>query len=133
MNTRVLPAYIVLVIVVLLCAPVNAQQAGQPSAARECTAPTYSGKAMDRKAKILAKPEPDYDKADRRKYADQVITLSAILCGSGEVTDIQVKSGPSDSVQAKAVEAARKIRFTPAEKDGEKVSTFITLLYRIKR
>lgn len=86
---------------------------------------------MDRKAKILAKPNPDYDNADRRKYAREVITLHAILCGSGEVTDIKVKSGPADSVNDKAVEAARNIRFQPAEKDGEKVSTIVVLLYRV--
>jgi TonB family protein len=86
---------------------------------------------MDRKAKILAKPDPDYDKADRRTFAGEVVTLHAILCGSGEVTDIKVKSGPADSVNAKAFEAARKIRFVPAEKDGEKASTIVVLLYRV--
>ena len=115
----------------LFCAPVSAQQPGQASGNRECAAPVYSGKAMDRKAKILAKPAPDYDKADRRKYADEVITLSAILCGSGEVTDIKVKSGPADNVNAKAIEAARKLQFVPAEKDGEKASTIVILLYRV--
>ncbi len=121
----------VLLVIVLLCAPVSAQQPGQASVNRECTVPSYPGKAMDRKAKILAKPAPDYDKADRRNFADEVVTLSAVLCGSGEVTDIKVKSGPADSVNAKAVEAARKIRFTPAEKDGEKASTTVVVLYRV--
>ena len=129
MNIRLLPRYVVLLIV--LCVPVSAQQSGQASGNRECTAPTYSGKVMDRKAKILAKPDPDYDKADRRTFAGEVVTLNAILCGSGEVTDIKVKSGPADRVNAKAVEAARKIRFVPAEKDGEKASTTVVLLYRV--
>ena len=131
MNIRLLPGYVLLVMVVLACAPVSAQQPGQASGNRECTAPIYSGKAMDRKAKILAKPDPDYDRADRRKYSGEVITLNAILCGSGEVTDIKVKSGPADSVNAKAIEAARKLRFVPAEKDGEKVSTTVVVLYRV--
>src|SRR5687768_16792038 len=117
MNIRLLPRYVLFLVTMLLCAPVNAQQPAPASGNRECTAPVYSGKAMDRKAKILAKPNPDYNKADRRTFADEVVTLNAILCGSGEVTDIKVKSGPADSVNAKAVEAARKIRFIPAEKD----------------
>jgi len=123
--------YALLVIVLVPCVSSNAQQPGQASANPQCTAPIYRGKEMDRKAKILAKPAPDYDKADRRKYTDEVITLSAILCGSGEVTDIKVKSGPADGVNAKAIEAARKLRFVPAEKDGEKVSTTVVLLYRV--
>ena len=119
-----------LFVMLLPCAPADAQQSGPAN--QTCMVPVYSGKVMDRKAKILAKPDPDYDKADRRKYAQEVVTLKAVLCGSGEVTDITVKSGPADSVEVKAVEAARKIRFIPAEKDGEKVSTAIVLLYRVK-
>jgi TonB family protein len=131
MNIRLLPRYVLFLMAMLLCAPVSAQQPGQASGNRECTAPVYSGKAMDRKAKILAKPDPDYDQADRRTFAGEVVTLNAILCGSGEVTDVKVKNGPADSVNAKAVEAARKIRFVPAEKDGEKASTAVVLLYRV--
>jgi TonB family protein len=120
-----------LFVMVLPCATANAQQAAPNN--QTCTVQVYSGKVMDKKAKILAKPDPDYDKADRRKYAQEVVTLRAVLCGSGEVTDITVKSGPADSVEVKAVEAARKIRFIPAEKGGEKVSTAVVLLYRVKR
>ena len=130
MNIRLLSIYVVLVIV-LVSAPVSAQQPGQASGNRECTVPIYSGKVMDRKTKILAKPAPDYDQADRRKYSGEVITLNAVLCGSGEVTDIKVKSGPADSVNAKAIEAARKLQFVPAEKDGAKASTAMVLLYRV--
>jgi TonB family protein len=121
----------VLLIVALHSAPVNAQEPGGASANQQCTAPIYRGKEMDRKAKIRAKPDPDYDKTDRRRYPRGVVTLHAILCGSGEVTDIKIKSGPADSVNVRAVEAARKIRFEPAEKDGEKVSTIVVLLYRV--
>jgi len=131
MSIRLLPRYVLFVMAMLFCAPVSAQQPAQASGNRECTAPVYSGKAMDRKAKILAKPVPDYDRSERRTFAGEVVTLNAILCGSGEVTDIKVKSGPADSVNTKAVEAARKIRFTPAEKDGEKASTTVVLLYRV--
>ena len=126
-----LSAIYVLLVIVLLCAPLIAQQPGQASHNRECTVASYPGKAMDRKAKILAKPAPEYDQADRRKYSGEVITLNAVLCGSGEVTDIKVKNGPADSVNAKAIEAARKLQFVPAEKDGAKASTTIVLLYRV--
>ena len=42
-----------------------------------------------------------------------------------------IKTGVSDGLDAKAIEAAKKIRFTPAEKDGEKVSQALMLEYRI--
>ena len=115
----------------LPCAPLIAQQPGQAPDNQECDIPIHKGKEIDRKARILAKPDPDYDRDDRRKYAREVIVLRAVLCGSGEVTDIKVKTGLSDRANAKAIEAARKIQFIPGEKDGAKVSTLVTLLYRV--
>ena len=60
-----------------------------------------------------------------------MITLRAILCGSGTVTDITVKNGLSNAVNAKAVEAARRIKFIPGKKDGQNVSRFVTIEYRL--
>lgn len=132
MKIGFLLASALLAMALLPCAALIAQQPGQPPDNQQCDIPSYQGKGIDRKAKILAKPDPDYDRGDRRKHTYEVIILRAVLCGSGEVTDIKVKSGPSDSANAKAVEAARKIRFIPAEKDGEKVSTLVILQYQVK-
>ena len=110
----------------------KAQQPGQAPNNPQCGIPIHKSKDVDRKAKILAKPSPDFDRADRRKHAREVILLSAILCGSGEVTDIKVKNGLSDTANTKAIEAAHKISFIPGEKGGEKVSTLVTLVYRVE-
>ncbi len=61
-----------------------------------------------------------------------MITLGAILCGSGKVTDIGVSQGIEDGLNQKAIEAARRIQFMPAEKDGNKVSRFVTLKYFVR-
>lgn len=132
LKIHFLSACAALGIALLPCAPLIAQQPGQPTDNQHCDIPGYQGKQVDRKAKILAKPDPDYDRGDRRKHTYEFIVLKAVLCGSGEVTDIKVKSGPSDSANAKAVEAARKIQFIPAEKDGKKVSTLVILQYQVK-
>lgn len=114
-----------------LATPVFSQERSQESGSLECTVPTYAGKDLDRKPQIIAKPAPSFSSDEHRKYERQVITLRAILCGSGSVTDISVKDGLSDVVDAKAIEAARKIKFTPGKKDGQNVSRFVTLVYRL--
>lgn len=110
-----------------------ARQPAQDTDNEKCAVPTYKGNEVDRKLKILAKPEPEFSIEDRRKHAYEKIILIALFCGSGEVTKIRVKTGLSDSVNAKAIEAARKIRFIPGEKDGKKVSQWLILVYHIQQ
>ena len=108
-----------------------AQQPSSPSNTNECSVPTYTGKDIDKHPKILAKPEPDYSREDRRKYAQGVTTLRAILCGTGEVLNIRVLEGLDDDIDQKTIAAARKIRFVPGEKNGVKVSRPVILKYLV--
>ena len=108
-----------------------AQQPGQAPTDEKCDAPVYTAKEVDKRLRILAKPEPNFSALDRRVYARQTIVLAAMFCGSGEIIQIRVKKGVSDRLDARAIEAVKKIRFTPAEKDGEKVSRALMLEYRI--
>jgi hypothetical protein len=83
-------------------------------------------------AKILAKPEPKFSRSDRDRYKGYVMTLRAILCGTGKVTDVVVTQGITRDMDAAAIDAAHLIEFTPAEKDGKKVSRPVTLKYFVK-
>ncbi|MGH9881677.1 MAG: hypothetical protein ACRD6N_09605 [Pyrinomonadaceae bacterium] len=121
-----------LVTIPFLAAPLQAQQPGQASADEQCAFPIMRGNEVDKKLKILAKPEPAFSREDRRKYAREVIILTAVFCGSGEVMKIKVKSGLADDVDAKAIEAAKKIQFIPGEKDGKKVSQVLILEYHVR-
>jgi TonB family protein len=121
----------VVVMTVVFASLVTAQQPVSKNESPECSITTYSGKQVDKKVRILAKPEPRYDKKDLKKSAPGEIVLKAVFCGSGEVTDIKVQSGPSDGLNEKAVEAAKKIRFEPAEKDGAKVSQVLIVKYLV--
>ncbi len=115
-----------------LAFPAFAQQSSPESKNRECTIPSYNGKDLDQKPRILAKPDPKFTLSERQRYQRAVIILSAVLCGSGKVTDIEVKEGLADGLNEKAIEAARKIQFTPAEKAGNRVSRFVTLKYLVR-
>ena len=57
------------------------------------------------------------------------MVLRAVLSSTGEVTDITVISGLPYGLTEKAIEAARKIKFVPAVKDGKKVSMWMQIEY----
>ncbi len=108
-----------------------AQPPGQIPGNEECDYPLYNGKEVDKKVRILAKPEPNFSAEERREHAHQKVILLTVFCGSGDVTKIRIKSGVSDRVNAKAIEAATKIRFLPGEKDGKKISQWLIVEYHV--
>jgi outer membrane biosynthesis protein TonB len=124
------PAF--LAITFLPNAPLMAQQPGQDPGDQKCDVPPYKGNEVDKKLRILDKPEPDFSAQERRQHAHQKVILTTVFCGSGAVTKIRVKSGISDRVNAKALEAARKNRFLPGDKDGKKVSQWLILEYHVQ-
>src|ERR1043165_9014344 len=97
---------------------------------KECTIP--SANPVDVNAKISANPEPKFSPTKPHRYRGYVITLRAILCGSGSVTDVAVTQGITREMDSAAIDAAHLIEFTPAEKDGKKVSRPVTLKYIVK-
>jgi hypothetical protein len=132
MTRSLLFVLILFAIALLPDAPLLAQQPGQTPSDQSCGYPIYKGKQIDRKLKILDKPEPRFSGKERREYAGHTVLLTALFCGSGEIVQIEIKTGVSNSVEAKAVEAAKKIRFIPAQKDGQKVSQMLTLEYPVQ-
>src|SRR5687767_1165717 len=89
----------------LLPGSFKAQAQSQDPVDEKCEVPIAKGNEVTRKLKILAKPEPEFSRQERRQYASQRIVLTAVFCGSGEVTQIRLKNGLSDSTNAKAIEA----------------------------
>jgi TonB family protein len=108
-----------------------AQQPAEPPQTKECEFPIASSRVVDRKAKILSKPDMKLTEKEIYRHSGQVVILRALLCGSGEVTNIRVVRGVSDTVDAKAIDASRLIRFNPAEQNSAKVSTAVMLEYRV--
>ncbi|HYG11770.1 MAG TPA: energy transducer TonB, partial [Pyrinomonadaceae bacterium] len=90
---------------------------------------TFRVGEVTRKAQILSKPEPLYTEAARRNQVTGTVRLRLVLSASGQVTGITPVTKLPDGLTEKAIEAARKIGFTPAEKDGRKVSQYVTIEY----
>lgn len=117
----------------MFAAAVVAQEPTPTPKATECSFQIVKGKELDKKVKVHLKPEPHFTKQDVEKHRSKSITLTAVFCGSGTVTDVRVTKGLSDAMDEEAIKAARQIQFTPAEKDGQKVSRVMILVYFVRR
>jgi TonB family protein len=103
----------------------GADSVGEPNDAAD---QGVSPKDVSRKAMIIIKPPPSYTPEAREKRLNGSVTLTAVLNASGRVTNIQAVSGLSDFFQT-STEAAEKICFIPAIKDGRFVSITTELVY----
>src|SRR5688572_2320159 len=111
-----------LVLVILMCASVSAQESGREASHETCAGPVYKYSEVSRRATFTSRPAPSLtDEAIANAVRGQVV-LSAVLCRSGRVTDIHVIEGLPFGVTERAVVAARQTKFTPAEKDGQAAS-----------
>ena len=81
------------------------------------------------KARVLSKPEPQYTEEARKKQITGTVVLRAIFAANGRVIGIRVLKGRPEGLTEKAIQAARRIKFTPAIKDGKPVSQFVQIEY----
>ena len=89
----------------------------------------YKASEVTLKARVKNKPEPKYTKDARKHAVEGTVVLRCIFSSTGQVTNIHVVSGLPDGLTEKAVEAAKKIKFIPATKDGHPVSMWMELQY----
>lgn len=90
----------------------------------------YVSREVDEKARIRSKPNPSYTRAAERHSTRGIVVLRAILAADETVKHIEVLSGLPDGLSERAIEAARKIKFTPARKGGKLISVWVMLEYR---
>ncbi len=90
---------------------------------------TFTVKEVTRRAVITSKPEPQFTEEARKNNVTGEVVLRMVLSSSGAVTGIQPVKRLPDGLTEKAIEAARRIQFTPAEKDGHKVSQYVSVVY----
>ncbi len=78
---------------------------------------------------ILSKAKAEYTSAARNNKIEGVVILNVIFRSNGKITNIRVVRGLPDGLTEQAIEAARKIKFEPASKDGQPVSIRANLEY----
>jgi TonB family protein len=101
---------------------------GKPKEPEDYNRP-FQAREVTRKAVITSKPEPGYTEDARKNNTTGVVQLRVLLGANGAVSSISPVSRLPNGLTEKAIEAARRIRFTPAQKDGRNVSQWIVLQY----
>jgi TonB family protein len=139
MLKRVLPFILTLIVGVALG---NLGRAFRPQASEDhaVVPPAELGVADDetvfnacqvtRKAIILYKPSPGYTDEARLNHATGTVVLRAVLSASGQVKEIMPLERQPYGLTEAAIDAAQRIRFSPALKNGRPVSQYATIEYR---
>jgi periplasmic protein TonB len=89
----------------------------------------YPVSQVGQRARVLAKPEPQYTDEARRNQITGTVVLRVVFSRSGDVTNIRAVQSLPFGLTEKAIVAARQIRFSPATKEGHPVSVYMQLEY----
>jgi TonB family protein len=81
------------------------------------------------RARVLAKPEPQYTEEARKAGITGTVVLSVVFSRTGQVTNVRAVQTLCCDLTEKAIAAARSIRFIPAMRNGQVVSTYMQLEY----
>jgi TonB family protein len=82
---------------------------------------------------IKEKPDPLSDLKGEDAVWQGKIVVRMVLRANGKVTDISILQGGTPKINKAVVKAAKKIKFTPAMKDGHAVSQWVTIEYTFTR
>lgn len=95
----------------------------------ESMAKPFVGKDVSRKAVLVMKPEPTYTEEARQNAVTGVVVLKVVFFSDGSVGNIRTVYGLPYGLTEQAIQAARKMKFIPAVKDGKFVSMWMQLEY----
>lgn len=84
---------------------------------------------VTKRAVITLKAEPGFTDSARRFEVTGTVRLRAVLHKSGQVTGVSVVTSLPHGLTEKAIEATKRMRFEPAQKDGRAVSQYVVLEY----
>ena len=90
----------------------------------------FSVSNVTTRPQILGRPTPGYTEEARRAQVEGAVRLSVVLNADGAVSAISVVRGLGHGLDEKAIEAARQLRFVPAQKDGHRVSVRVILEFK---
>jgi len=115
---------------------VLAQEQKKPTPDESAKPPTevekeriYTGKDVDKKVVVKSKPQPYYTNEAKEHGQGGTVVLRCVFAASGKVTNIHVVVGLPYGLTQEAIDAAARIKFKPALKDGKPVSMWIELQY----
>jgi TonB family protein len=106
-------------------APETIHQGGFGSvvAGKAIKARTATQTAAFKPVVILSKPDPVYPPEARRLHIEGQVILRVLFGSTGNLRVLKVEQGLGHGMDEAAIEAAERIRFKPAERDGRPVNS----------
>ena len=111
--------------------PASRPNTGGGDVPTEHTRP-FKQSEVTKRAVITLKPEPGFTESARRFEVTGTVRLRAILSKAGEVTNVSVVKSLPHGLTEQSIEAAKRMRFEPAQKDGRAVSQYVVLEYNFQ-
>ena len=93
----------------------------------------YRPKDVSQAALVTLKPEPMFTDKARKKRAHGTVEMRAVFKFTGELEVLNILKRLPYGLTEEALEAAPRIKFTPALLDGKPVSQIILLQYSFNR
>lgn len=89
---------------------------------------------VDAPVKLLSEPRPRYPRNEYRNGIESDVVLYLVVDEKGRVVQAEITRSGGESFDQSALEAARRLEFTPATKDGRSVMVHVhwTCRFRIQ-
>jgi TonB family protein len=98
---------------------------------RRASAPVQAAAAptmpIDRPVEIVFKPTPEYTDEARSAHIQGTVTLELEFTAAGDIRVLRLMRGLGHGLDEAAEQAARRIRFKPAQSDGRSVDSRATV------
>jgi TonB family protein len=91
--------------------------------------PTFRSSEVTQRARVLNKPEPTYTESARKFSITGTVVLRVVFSKDGQVTNLHVIRKLPHGLTKQAIDAANRLTFVPAQKDGQPVSMWMQLEY----
>jgi periplasmic protein TonB len=93
---------------------------------------TFDVADLEKRPEPVSQVAPTYPEALRKAKVEGVVTLIFILDETGRVEDPRVENSSRPEFEKPALDAIRKWRFSPGQKDGQAVRTYIRVPLRFR-
>ena len=93
---------------------------------------TFDVSELEKRPEAVSQVAPAYPAELRKAKIEGVVTLVFVLGEDGRVEDPRVENSSRPEFEKPALEAIRKWRFRPGEKDGQAVRTYVRIPMRFR-
>lgn len=89
--------------------------------------PKLEDKAPTTPVAVTSKPNPVYTEQARKQHVEGEVLLQVMFTASGQVQVLRVVRGLGYGLDESAIQAAQRVRFVPAQRNGQAVDSTATL------